>query len=167
MFTHGSKITAWMLIVVFCAFALSACGSSGDEGTQGPAESQQTTEQENADELTPEEETTDVNLTVSSPAEGFTAEGGTLEVIGKAEGAPNPGTDKVRMELVTADGKKLGEADSLVADLDYAFSGDIKYEISDTMEKNDDGTIDAELRVYMEMDNDGRQEDTVVKLKVK
>ncbi|MBQ1251663.1 MAG: hypothetical protein IIY02_01975, partial [Firmicutes bacterium] len=91
----------------------------------------------------------------------------TLTVEGIADGAPNPGKDKIHMELVTESGEKLGETDSLVADLDYAFSGDIKYEITDNMKKEDDGTIKAELRVYMEMDNDGRREEVTVKLKVK
>lgn len=167
MFKHGSKITAWMLIAVFCAFALSACGNSEDGKTQGPAESQQTTETENADPMAPQEETTDMALKLTTPKEDDTVEGGTLTVEGIAEGAPNPGKDKVHMELVTESGEKLGEADSLVADLDYAFSADLKYDITDNMEKEDDGTIKAELRVYMEMDNDGRREETTVKLKVK
>lgn len=169
MTKHGSKISAWMLVVVFCAFALAGCGDSNtnDETADGPMESQQTTETNNADELSPEEETTDVGLTVSSPAADSTVEGGTLEVVGKAMGTPNPGKDKVHIELVTKNGEKLGETDSLVADLDYEFSGDLKYEISDNMEKNDDDTIDAELRVYIELDGDGRREETTVKLKVK
>ena len=169
MFKKGSKISAWMLIVVFCAFALCGCGNSNteDETADGPMESQQTEEVQNSDELAPEEETTDAKLTVTTPAADATIEGGTMEVVGKAEGAPNPGTDKVHMELVTKNGEKLGESDSLVADLDYQFSGEIRYEISDNMEKNDDGTIDAELRVYLEMDNDGRREETTVKVKVK
>ncbi|MBR5329123.1 MAG: hypothetical protein IKV45_02840 [Firmicutes bacterium] len=169
MLKHGSKISAWMLIVVFCAFAFAGCGNTNtnDETADGPAESQQTQEMENSDELAPEKEKTDAKLTVSTPTTDSTVEGGKLEVIGKAEGAPNPGKDKVHMELVTKSGEKLGEADSLVADLDYEFSGEIKYEISDNMKKNDDGTIDAELRIYIEMDNDGRREETTVKLKVK
>ena len=167
MFKHGSKITAWMLIVVFCAFAFAACGNSEEGKTQGPAESQQTTETENADPMAPSEETTDVDLKITTPKEDDTVEGGTLTVEGIADGAPNPGKDKIHMELVTESGEKLGETDSLVADLDYAFSGDIKYEITDNMKKEDDGTIKAELRVYMEMDNDGRREEVTVKLKVK
>ena len=167
MFKHGSKITAWMLIVVLCSFAFAACGNTEDGKTQGPAESQQTTETENADPMTQSEETTDMNLKITTPKEDDTVEGGTLTVEGIADGAPNPGTDKVHMELITEGGEKLGETDSLIADLYYAFSGDIKYEITDNMEKNDDGTISAELRVYMEMDNDGRREETTVKLKIK
>lgn len=169
MFRNGSKISAWMLIVVFCAFALCACGNSNeqDETADGPAESMQTEETQNSDELTPEKETTDIELTISTPAADATIEGGTMEVVGKAEGAPNPGKDKVHMELVTKSGEKLGSAESLVADLDNEFSGEIRYEISDNMEKNDDGTIDAELHVYIEMDGDGRREETTVKVKVK
>lgn len=169
MFQHGSKISAWMLIVVFCAFALAGCGNSNtqDETADGPAESMQTEETQNSDELTPEEEKTDTKLTVTTPAKDTTIEGGTMEVVGKAEGAPNPGKDKVKMELVTKNGEKLGEGESLVADLDYEFSGEIRYEISDNMEKNDDGTIDAELRVYIELDNDGRREETTISVKVK
>lgn len=169
MFKHGSKISVWMLIAVFCAFALAGCGNTNEanQSADGPAEAQQTTEKDATEEITPEEETTDIGLSVSSPAADATVEGGTMEVIGKAEGAPHPGKDKVHMELVTKDGEKLGESDSLVADLDYEFSGDLKYELSDNMKKNDDGTVDAELRVYIELDNDGRREETTVNLKVK
>ena len=82
MFKHGSKITAWMLIAVFCAFALAACGNSEDGKTQGPAESQQTTETENADPMAPQEETTDMALKLTTPKEDDTVEGG-VEAINK------------------------------------------------------------------------------------
>lgn len=169
MFKSGSRISTWMLIAVFCAFALAGCGNtaSNDNTADGPAESQQTAEKDHTDEITPEKETTDVALSLSSPAADTTIEGGTVEVVGKAEGAPNPGKDKVHMELITKDGEKLGETDSLVADLDYEFSGNLKYELSDNMKRNDDGTVDAELRIYIDLDDDGRREETTLNLKVK
>lgn len=169
MFKPGSRISTWMLIAVFCAFALAGCGNtaSNDNAADSPAEGQQTAEKDNTNQTAAEKETADITLSLSSPAADSTVEGGTMEVVGKAEGTPHPGKDKVHMELVTTDGEKLGEADSLVADLDYEFSGNLKYELSDNMKKNDDGTVDAELHVFIDLDDDTPQEETTVNLKVK
>ena len=71
------------------------------------------------------------------------------------------------MELLTGDDLKLGESSSLVADLDYEFSSDLKYEITSNMAKNDDGTVDAKLRVYMKDDNGSLTKEQTVHVKVK
>lgn len=152
---HGSKITALMLVAVFCAFAFAGCGNSSDNAADTPAnEIEQSNEAEkNTAEKEKDNSTADIVITVTSPAEGDTAEGGHINVEGTATGTENPGSDKIYFELTTNDGKKLGEGESLISDLDNAFSTDLKYEISDTMEKDSNGAVEAKLRAYVQNDN--------------
>ena len=144
----GSKITGWMLITVFCLFALTACGNTADNAidntteTENPATRQET--QDNAGET----EAESISLTVSSPKTDDTVEGGIINVTGTVDNAPNPGKDKVMMEL-SADGKIIGKGESLVSDLDNAFSAELKYELTDTLTRADDNTVKAVLRLYL------------------
>ena len=154
MIQHGSKITVLMLIAVFCAFSFAGCGNSEDDNrfTDGDNDSSSIVEEkENDDERDENDEISenDVILSLVSPADGETVESGVVKVVGKAENSPAPGKDKVYIELMSEDGKQLGKSSSLVADLDEEFSADLKYEISDTMKRNDDETVNADLHVYM------------------
>lgn len=174
MIQRGSKISVLMLIIVFCAFAFVGCGTNNDvapDNNTGYNETEGTnknTTNNTANNGTTDEDDDEVEITVTEPTEGSTAEGGTIHIVGKAQGTPNPGTDKVHMELLTdEDDKKIGEASSLVADLDYEFSADLKYEISGNMEKNQDGTIDAELRVFIKDENGNEIEDETIDIKIK
>lgn len=168
MIQRGSKISLLMLMIVFCAFSFIGCGNGDNvttDDTTDQMEEPAPNDNDAIDEATGNYD--QVNLTISSPAENEVAEGGTLHIVGKAEGTANPGTDKVFMELISEDDHKLGETSSLVADLDYEFSADLKYEISDNMEKNDDGTIDAKLRVFMKDDNGDSAKEETIDVKVK
>lgn len=151
---HGSKITALMLVAVFCAFAFAGCGNSSDNATDTPAnEIEQSNETEkNTTDKEKNDSDAEIAITVTSPAEGDTVEGGHVNVEGTATGTANPGSDKIYFELTTNDGKKLGKGESLISDLDNAFSTDLKYELSDTMEKDDNGAVEAKLRAYVKND---------------
>ena len=168
MIQRGSKISLLMLIIVFCAFSFVGCGN-GDkvttDVTTNPTEESVSQDTEAVNEAAGNYD--QVKITVTSPAENEVAEGGTLHIVGKAEGTAQPGKDKVYMELLTGDDLKLGESSSLVADLDYEFSSDLKYEITSNMAKNDDGTVDAKLRVYMKDDNGSLTKEQTVHVKVK
>lgn len=168
MIQRGSKISLLMLIVVFCAFTFIGCGNGDNVTTNDTTDSMEESTPRDTEDTT---ETTDgydqVKLVITEPGEDSVAEGGTLHIVGKAEGTANPGTDKVFMELISDDDHKLGEASSLVADLDYEFSADLKYEISDNMKKNDDGTIDAELHVFMKDNNNNPIKEETLDIKVK
>ena len=167
MYKRGSKITVWMLAAVFCAFAFAGCGQTdtADSGNSERANEEQVKTDAGRDEAAAADE--DMHLTILSPADGETLSGGVVKIVGTAEGSPHPGEDTVYMELTTEDGKKLGEASSLVADLDEAFSADLKYEVSDTMVKNDDETVNANLRVYMNDGSGALMKEETVHVKVK
>lgn len=141
----GSKITVWMMVAVFCLFAFTACGNTADNSTEteNPATRQETQDDDAV------QEAQNVSLSVSSPQTDETVEGGVLHITGNAENAPNPGKDKVKMEL-SADGKNLGEAESLVSDLDQSFSAELTYELTDTLNRAEDNTVRAVLRVYID-----------------
>lgn len=170
MIQRGSKITIFMLIAVFCAFSFVGCGNSEDDNrfTDGDNDGSSIVEEEesNRDE-SDENSASDVILSLVSPADGETVESGIVKVVGKAENAPAPGKDKVYIELMSEDGKQLGKSSSLVADLDEEFSADLKYEISDTMKRNDDETVNADLHVYMNNGDGAMAAETTIRIKVK
>ena len=168
MIQRGSKISLLTLIIVFCAFSFIGCGNGDKVTTNDTTDRTEESVPQDTEAVNEAAGNYDqVNITVTSPAENEVTEGGTLHIVGKAEGTANPGTDKVYMELIAGDNLKLGEASSLVADLDYEFSADLKYEISGNMTKNDDGTVDAKLRVYMKNDNGDPTKEETVSVKVK
>ena len=168
MIQRGSKISLLMLMIVFCAFTFIGCGNGDTVTTNDTTDQTEESVPQDTEAIDEAAGNYDqVNITITSPVENDVAEGGTLHIVGKAEGTANPGTDKVYMELISDDDHKLGEASSLVADLDYEFSADLKYEISDNMKKNDDGTIDAKLRVFMKDDSGDSVREETVSVKVK
>ena len=137
-----------MLITVFCLFAFTACGNTADNAIDNTTETENPATRQETQDNTAETETEPISLTVSSPKADDTVEGGVLNVTGTVDNAPNPGKDKVMMEL-SADGKIIGKAESLVADLDNAFSAELKYELTDTLTRADDNAVKAVLRLYL------------------
>ena len=169
MIQHGSKITIFMLIAVFCAFSFAGCGDSDDDNrfTDDDNDSPGIVEEKENDDGDEDIGANDIMLTLISPADGETVESGVVKIVGKAENAPAPGKDKVYIELMSEDGKQLGKSSSLVADLDEEFSADLKYELSDTMKRNDDETVNADLHVYMNDGDGAMAAETTVRIKVK
>lgn len=169
MFKRGSKITMLMLVVVFCAFALVGCGDT-DDNTNNDANDEIT---DTTDNDTTKDDTSTVNgddmeITISSPAEGDTVEGGTIEVVGTVDADNLTGIDKVKLQVLSKDGETvLGEDTSLIADLDHQYSADVSYDLPDDINKNDDGTVDAQLRVYIEDDNGDMVKEQKINIKVK
>ena len=168
MFHHGSKISVAMLLIVFSSFALFGCGNSENNASDDATEQSETQSDNTAN--TGDSETIsaeDITITIRSPADGDTVEGGTIRVVGKAEGSPNPGTDRVHMELTTDDDIKLGEDTALIADLDNEFSANMQYDLTDNMEKEEDGSVKATLKVYLENEEIGDSTAETILIKVK
>lgn len=162
MFKRSSKITMLMLIVVFCAFAFVGCGTTKDN--TGTTTTDQTTDTTKNDTTTNNDE--NLSLTITSPKEGDTIEGGTVTVVGNAKGDVD-GIDKVKIQILSSDGTVLGEDSSLIADLDQQYSADVKYEITDDTTKNDDGTIDGKIRAYVEDTNGTMTTEKSISVKLK
>jgi hypothetical protein len=167
MFKRGSKITMLMLVVVFCAFALVGCGDTNDD-INNDNNDEITDTNQNGTVKEDTDENGDLQITITSPMDGDTIESGTIAVVGTVEADNLTGIDKVKLQVITKDdGTVLGEDTSLIADLDHQYSADISYEIPDDIAKNDDGTVDAELRVYIEDDNSDLVKEDKISIKVK
>ncbi|HMM06041.1 MAG TPA: hypothetical protein PKD52_05160 [Clostridiales bacterium] len=169
MFKRGSKITMLMLVVVFCAFALVGCGDT-DNNTNNDTNDEIT---DTTDNNTTKEDTSDtkgdgIKITVTSPTEGNTVEGGTIEVVGTVDADDLTGIDKVKLQVLSKDDNKvLGEDTSLIADLDHQYSADVSYDLPDDIKKNSDGTVDAQLRIYIEDTNGDLIKEEKINIKVK
>lgn len=167
MFKRGSKITMLMLVVVFCAFALVGCGDTNDDtNNDNNDEITDTTQNDTTKDDTANNE--DIQITISSPVDGDTIEGGKVNVVGTVESDNLTGIDTVKLQVMTKDeGTVLGEDTSLIADLDHQYSADVSYDIPDDLSKNDDGTVDAVLRVYIEDDSNNLVKEDKINIKVK
>lgn len=160
MLKRSSRITMLMLIVVFCAFAFAACGTTNDNTDNNTDQTTDTTKND-----TTTDNAKDISLTITSPADGDTIEGGKVTVVGNVKGEDLDGLDTVKIQVLADDGTVLGEDTADVADLDQQYSADVKYEIGDDVTKGSDGTVSAKIRAYVD-DNDTNAEKTItVKLK--
>lgn len=168
MFKRGSKITMLMLVVVFCAFALVGCGDTDNNTTNDTNdEITDTTDNNNTKEDTSDTTGEGIKITVTSPVKGDTVEGGTIAVVGTVDADNLTGIDKVKLQVISKDDNKvLGEDTSLIADLDHQYSADVNYDIPDDIKKNSDGTVNAQLRVYIE-DNGDMIKEEKIDIKVK
>lgn len=168
MFKRGSKITMLMLVVVFCAFALVGCGDTNDNTNNDNNDEITDSTQKDTTKEDTEANNEDVQITISSPADGDTIEGGKVNVVGTVESDNLTGIDTVKLQVLTMDeGTVLGEDTSLIADLDHQYSADVNYDIPDDISKNDDGTVDAKLRVYIEDDGNNLVKEDKINIKVK
>ena len=83
----------------------------------------------------------DITLTIDSPGEEETISD-SVTVIGKAEGD----VKSVKC-VITSNGTHIGEGTSLVADVSHEYSAKVNCTLPDDMERGEDGTIQAELKV--------------------
>ena len=161
MLKRSSRITMLMLIVVFCAFAFAACGTTKDNTKTTTDQTTDTTKNE-----TTTNNAKDISLTITSPADGDTIEGGKVTVVGNVKGKDLNGIDKVKIQVLADDGTVLGEDTAAVADLDQQYSADVKYDLGNNVTKDSDGTVKAKIRAYIEGDTNTAAEKTIsVKLK--
>ena len=84
-----------------------------------------------------------VELTVAKPKADETLQSGKIDVSGSVRG----NATEVRATLETEDGKKLGEATGLVANVSHEYMVKLAYSFDDDTEKGSDGTVQATLTV--------------------
>lgn len=146
------------LIMILSIFALAGCSGNNDakNGTNTQTEDDANLDADREDgtnDLTDDNDkngdnNNDVSLTIDTPNEEE-AISNSFTVIGKAEGE----VKSVKC-VITANGTHLGEGTSLVADVSHEYSAKINCTLPDDMERGDDGTVKAELKVTALDSND-------------